>query len=62
MAQSIDDELGGLKTLLKALESKEMKLIRNGTDVTKTEAQILRRDIAHLEKVLARTLRNENHQ
>ena len=48
------DELKAVKDFLSRLESGEMRLIRSGKDVTQNEIAILRREIAFLEKILAR--------
>jgi hypothetical protein len=48
------DELSGLRHFLKRLESGDMKLTVNGVDSTQHEIDILKREIAHLERVIAR--------
>jgi hypothetical protein len=53
------DELKGLRQFLEKLESGELRLHRNHIDITKTEAAVVKREIAHLEKVLAR-LKNQS--
>ena len=56
-----DDELASLRRLLDALESGSMKLLRNGTDVTKEEVAKLKPDIEYLESVLARIRGAKSH-
>jgi hypothetical protein len=48
------DELAGLRHFLKRLESGDMKLTINGVDSTQHEIGILKHEIAHLERVIAR--------
>jgi ribosomal protein L29 len=48
------DELTQLRAFLGRLESGELRLRRNHTDVTKQEISILKREIAYLETVLKR--------
>ena len=49
-----NDELKWLRQFLERLESGKLSLRRNRVDVTKSEAAVVKREIAHLEKVLAR--------
>jgi len=49
------DELAGLRLFLGKLESKELTLGRKGVDVTQDEIVVLKREIAHLEQILARS-------
>ena len=49
-----DDELASLRRLLDALESRSMKLLLNGRDVTQEEVAKLKPDIEYIESVLAR--------
>jgi len=56
-----DDELASLRHLLQALETRSMKLLRNGTDVTQEEVAKLKPDIEYLESVLARILDAKSH-
>ena len=48
------DELDGLRRLLDRLESKELAIRRGPLDVSQKEIDILKREIAHLERILAR--------
>ena len=48
-------ELAGLRQFLSSLEDGSLKLSRHGVDVTQEEIGVLKREIEHLEKVLART-------
>jgi hypothetical protein len=48
----ISDELPALRQLLRALESGQMRIVDNGTDVTQREIQKLGPDIAYLEKAI----------
>ena len=48
------DELDGLRRFLARLTSNELTLRRGLADVTQDEIGVLRREIAHLERVLAR--------
>jgi hypothetical protein len=48
------DELIGLRDLLARLESGSLKMSRAGQDVTQQEFAVLKREMAHLEMVLAR--------
>lgn len=51
---TLTDELATLRNLLERLESGVLTMRRSGEDVTKQEAGILRKEIAALEKTLAR--------
>lgn len=55
MDQPPSDELTFLRNFLAMLESGEMSLSRRGNDVTADEISVLKREIAFLEKVLARS-------
>ena len=48
------DELAGLRHFLKRLESGDMKLTIYGVDGTLHEIEILKHEIARLERVIAR--------
>jgi uncharacterized small protein (DUF1192 family) len=48
------DELAGLRQFLSRLMSKELTLSSGGVDVTQEEIGVLKREIARLERVLAR--------
>jgi exonuclease VII small subunit len=48
------DELAGLRQFLKRLESGDMKLTVNGLDSTENEIDILKLEIARLERVISR--------
>lgn len=48
------DELAALREFLDRLESGQTRMVKSGVDVTKTEAAVVRREIAHLEKVIER--------
>ena len=48
------DELDGLRRFLDRLESKELAIRRGPLDVSQKEIDILKREIAHLERILAR--------
>jgi len=48
------DELDGLRRFLDRLESKELAIRRGPRDVTQKEIDILKREISHLERILAR--------
>jgi hypothetical protein len=50
---SATDELAGLRRFLKAFET-NTTIRRRGVDVTREEIDILKREIAHLESILAR--------
>jgi hypothetical protein len=54
------EELGILRQMLDGLESGSLTMSRNGVDVSKREAGILKREIAHLEDVIARLKRASN--
>lgn len=47
------DELANLRRFLETLKSGTTTIRRNGKDVTAQEVEILEREIAHLESVLA---------
>ena len=49
------DELDGLREFLNRLESKEFAIRRGPLDVTQKQIDILKREIAHLEGILARS-------
>lgn len=57
--KSVKDELAGLRTFLAALEDPKTEYRRNGVDIKPREIEILRREIAHLESVLARGKRGD---
>ena len=48
------DELAWLRGFLNRLESKELRLTRSGVDVSQDEIEVLKREIAHLERVMGR--------
>jgi hypothetical protein len=48
------NELVNLRRFLKRLEANEMTLRRGGVDVTQHEISVLKREIDHLEQILAR--------
>jgi len=48
------DELDGLRRFLDRLESKELAIRRGPLDVSQKEIDILKREIAYLERILAR--------
>ena len=48
------DELDGLRRFLDRLESKELAIRRGPLDVSQKEIDILKREIAHLERMRAR--------
>jgi hypothetical protein len=48
------DELAALRQFLGKLESGYLRLCRNQVDVTKSEADILKREIANLERIIVR--------
>jgi hypothetical protein len=50
----LTDELATLKNLLERLESGSMTMRSGGKDVTQREVGILRKEIAAIEKTLAR--------
>jgi hypothetical protein len=47
-------ELASLRDYLQRLEKGQLKLIRGSADVTKQVSDILKREVAFLEKMLAR--------
>jgi hypothetical protein len=49
------DELAGLRQFLEKLESGYLRLRRNQIDVTKSEVDVLKLEITHLERILGRT-------
>jgi hypothetical protein len=49
------DELAFLRGFLARLEAGELILSRSGVDVSQEEMAVLKREIAHLDRVLART-------
>jgi hypothetical protein len=49
------DELDGLRRFLDRLESKELAIRRGPLDVSQKEIGILKREIAYLERILARS-------
>jgi hypothetical protein len=51
---TIPAELAWLRQFLSRLESKELTLSRGRVDVTQDEISVLKREIAHLERILAR--------
>jgi hypothetical protein len=48
------DELDGLRRFLERMQSGELTLHVKGRDVTKDEIAVLKREIAHLERIVAR--------
>jgi hypothetical protein len=48
------EELAWLRQYLSRLESKELTLSRGGVDFTQEEISVLNREVAHLERILAR--------
>ena len=48
------DALVGLRLFLEKLKSKELTLQRKGVDVTQDEIVVLKREIAYLERAIAR--------
>jgi hypothetical protein len=42
--------LGGLRDLLRRLESGELRMVRGKEDITQSEIALLKREIAYLEK------------
>ncbi len=52
------DELAGLRRFLERLESPETSLFRNQIDVTESEINILKREIAYLDRIFA-TMRSK---
>ena len=51
--ESAKDDLAGLRQFLAALESPSTEYRRGGKDIKAKEIEILKREIAHLEAVLA---------
>jgi hypothetical protein len=51
---STRDELVGLRQFLAALESESTSYTRNGADIKPREIEILKKEIAYLEKCLSR--------
>jgi hypothetical protein len=49
-----DDELAGLRKFLKALETGDLTISRKGVDISQDEIVVIKRDIAFLEKIIAR--------
>lgn len=49
------DELKGLRQFLEGLESGKTIIRRGGKDVSRDEIAILKREIAHLERIIARS-------
>jgi hypothetical protein len=49
------EEPRGLRRLLKALENGKMTMRMDGQDVTEREIELMRREIAHDETLLARS-------
>jgi hypothetical protein len=49
------DELKGLRQFLEGLESGKTIIRSGGKDVTRYEITILKREIAHLERIIARS-------
>ena len=49
------DELDGLREFLNRLESKELAIRRGPLDVIQKQIDILKREITHLEGILARS-------
>jgi polyhydroxyalkanoate synthesis regulator phasin len=47
--------MNGLREFLNRLESKELSIRRGPLDVTQKQIDILKREIAHLEGILARS-------
>jgi hypothetical protein len=54
------EELGIFRQMLDGLESGSLKMFRNGVDVSNRKAAILKREITHLEDVIARLKRAPN--
>ena len=52
--ESVTDELAGLREFLATLERPGTSYRRNGLDIKTREIEILKREIAHLDAVLAR--------
>jgi hypothetical protein len=48
------DELDGLRQFLNRLETRELAIRRGPLDVSQKQIDILKREIAHLERILAR--------
>jgi hypothetical protein len=48
------DELDGLRRFLERMQSGELSLHVKGRDATKDEIAVLKREIAHLERIVAR--------
>ena len=48
------DELDGLRRFLERMQSGELTLHVKGRDATKDEIAVLKREIAHLERIVAR--------
>jgi hypothetical protein len=46
------DELKGMRDLLDRLQSGELRMVRNGEDVTEAEVGILKREISFLNAVI----------
>lgn len=55
--ESAKDELAGLRKFLAALEDPRTEYRRNGVDIKPREIEILKREIAHLESIVARPRR-----
>jgi hypothetical protein len=53
MDQLPAEELVGLHRFLERLESSDTNVYRNNIDVTETEINILKREIAYLDRLLA---------
>ena len=52
--EGVKDELAGLRQFLAALESPSTQYRKDGVDIKPREIEILKREIAHLDKVIAR--------
>jgi hypothetical protein len=51
---NLSEELHGLCDFLRRLETKELVLSRRGVDVSQEEIAVLKREIDHLERIVAR--------
>lgn len=60
--ETAKNELAGLRTFLAALEDPNTEYRRGGVDIKAREIEILKREIAYLEAVIARPGRSDAHR
>jgi hypothetical protein len=56
-----DDELGGLRRLLRRLETGQLMIRQGDFDVTQREINVLKKEIAYLERIVTRAKLEKRH-